>query len=171
MGKHTGNVCRLQSRSSTPQAGPAIMSRWTEDCLSCPHLCCQLQHITSLQDILLSLFLKKRKKKKRRGTKKPIPFFGSIIVTVKTATKIYQNLHECVVSCFSCVRHCVTLWTVALQAPLSMVLENGQEYLSGLPCSPSGDLLDPGIEPASPESPALQVGSSPLSSVKLLSRV
>ena len=148
------------------------MSRWTEDCLSCPHLCCQLQHITSLEDILLSLFLKKRKKKKkRRGTKKPIPFFGSISVTAKTATKIYQNLHVCVVSRFSCVRLCVTLWTVALQAPLSMVLENGQEYLSGLPCSLSGDLLDPGIEPASPEYPALQAGSSPLSSVQLLSRV
>ena len=30
-----------------------------------------------------------------------------------------------------------------------------QEYLSGLPCPPSGDLPDPGIEPASLMSPAL----------------
>jgi len=30
-----------------------------------------------------------------------------------------------------------------------------QEYWSGLPWPPSGDLPNPGIEPASPESPAL----------------
>ena len=31
-----------------------------------------------------------------------------------------------------------------------------QEYWSGLPCPPPGDLCDPGIEPKSPVSPALQ---------------
>ena len=40
-----------------------------------------------------------------------------------------------------------TLWTVASQAPLSMGFSR-QEYWSGLPCPPSGDLTDPGIEPA-----------------------
>ena len=30
-----------------------------------------------------------------------------------------------------------------------------QEYWSGLPCPPPGDLLNPGIEPASLKSPAL----------------
>ena len=35
-----------------------------------------------------------------------------------------------------------------------------QEYWSGLPCLPPGDLLDPGIEPVSPE---LQADSLPLS--------
>ena len=30
-----------------------------------------------------------------------------------------------------------------------------QEYWSGLPCLPPGDLPDPGIEPTSPMSPAL----------------
>ena len=34
-----------------------------------------------------------------------------------------------------------------------------QEYWSGLPCPPLGDLPDPGIEPTSPTSPALQVDS------------
>ena len=43
----------------------------------------------------------------------------------------------------------VTSWTVAFQAPLSMGLL-GQEYWSGLPFPPSGDLPDPGMEPASP---------------------
>ena len=41
-----------------------------------------------------------------------------------------------------------TLWTVAFQTPLSMGFFR-QEYWSGLPCPPPGDLLDPGIEPVS----------------------
>ena len=50
-----------------------------------------------------------------------------------------------------------TLWTVALQAPLSMGLSR-QEYWSGLPLPPPGDLLDPEIKPTSP---ALQADSLP----------
>ena len=60
---------------------------------------------------------------------------------------------------FSCVWLCVTSRTVARQAPLSMGFSR-QEYWSGLPCPPPGDLPNPGIEP---KSPALQVGSLPLS--------
>ena len=48
-----------------------------------------------------------------------------------------------------------TLWTVACQAPLSVGFSR-QEYWSVLPCSPPGDLPDPGIEPGSP---ALQADS------------
>ena len=55
-----------------------------------------------------------------------------------------------------------TPWTVARQAPLSMGFLR-QEYWSGLPCPPLGDHLNPGIEPASPGSPALQADSLPLS--------
>ena len=40
----------------------------------------------------------------------------------------------------------VTLWTIARQAPLSMGFSR-QEYWSGLPCRPPGDLPNPGIEP------------------------
>ena len=58
---------------------------------------------------------------------------------------------------FSCVRLFVTLWTVALQAPLSMGFSR-QDYWSGLPCPLSGDLPDPGIEPSSLMSPALGEG-------------
>ena len=50
-----------------------------------------------------------------------------------------------------------TLWTVALQAPLSMRFSR-QEYWSGLPFPPPGDLLTPGIEPVSLKPPALAVG-------------
>ena len=51
-------------------------------------------------------------------------------------------------------------WTVACQAPLSMEFSR-QEYWSGLPCPPSGDLPDPGIKLESPVSPALQADSLP----------
>ena len=40
-------------------------------------------------------------------------------------------------------------WTVAHQAPQSVEFSR-QEYWSGLPFPPPGDLLDPGIEPGSP---------------------
>ena len=54
------------------------------------------------------------------------------------------------------------LWTVVCHTPLSMGFSR-QEYWSGLPCPPPGDLPDPGIEPSFPPSPALQVDSLPLS--------
>ena len=47
-----------------------------------------------------------------------------------------------------------TPWTVAHQAPLSMEFSR-QEYWSGLPCLPPGDLPHPGIELTSLMSPAL----------------
>ena len=50
-----------------------------------------------------------------------------------------------------------TLWTVALQPPLSMGFSR-QEYWSGLPLPSPGDLPDPGIEP---RSLALQADSLP----------
>ena len=43
------------------------------------------------------------------------------------------------------------------QAPLSMGFSR-QEYWSGLPCPPPGDLPDPGIKPVSLRSPALAGG-------------
>ena len=49
----------------------------------------------------------------------------------------------------------MTPLTVACQAPLSMGFSR-QEYWSGLPFPPLGDLPNPGIEPGSP---ALQAGS------------
>ena len=58
---------------------------------------------------------------------------------------------------FSCVQLFVTPRTVAHQAPLPMGFSR-QEYWSGLPFSPSGNLSDPGFEPKSPTSPALAGG-------------
>ena len=51
---------------------------------------------------------------------------------------------------FTCsVLFFVTWWTLACKAPLSMGFSR-QEYWSGLPCPPPGDLTNPGTEPASP---------------------
>ena len=44
-----------------------------------------------------------------------------------------------VCACVQSLQSCVTLWTVACQAPLSMGFSR-QEYWSGLPCPPPGDL-------------------------------
>ena len=43
---------------------------------------------------------------------------------------------------FSHVQLCVTLWTVACQAPLSMGFSR-HEYWSGLPCPPPGEYFQP----------------------------
>ena len=51
-----------------------------------------------------------------------------------------------------------TPWSVACQAPLSMGFSR-QEYCSGLPFSPPGDLPDKGVEPVFPASLALQADS------------
>ena len=70
--------------------------------------------------------------------------------------------HLCsVLSLFSHVQFFVTPWTVALQAPLSMGFSR-QEYWSGLPFPPPGDLPDPGIKPESLCLLHWQAGSLPL---------
>jgi len=56
----------------------------------------------------------------------------------------------------------VNPWTVARQAPLSVGFSR-QEYRSGLPFPPLGDLPNPGVELASSASPALQADYLPLS--------
>ena len=58
-------------------------------------------------------------------------------------------------SLFSRIWLCATPWTVPHQTPLSMGFSR-QEYWSGLPCPPPGDLPNPEIKP---RSPALQVDS------------
>ena len=60
----------------------------------------------------------------------------------------------CMLNHFSYVRLCVTLCTVACQAPLSMGFYR-QEYWNGLLCPPPGDLPNPGMELVSLMFPAL----------------
>ena len=66
-------------------------------------------------------------------------------------------VHVCVLSCFSSVQLFATPWAVAHQAPLCMGISR-QEYWSGLPCPPPGNLNDPGLQPKSLMSPALAGG-------------
>ena len=66
----------------------------------------------------------------------------------------FMLMYACVLSHSSHVQLFVTPWTVAHQAPLSRGFSR-QEYWSGLPCTPPGDLPDSGMEPVSLTSPAL----------------
>ena len=84
-----------------------------------------------------------------------IPVHQVKYIKEKCETKPLCNvirLH-CVQS-LNCVRFFATPWTIAHQTSLSMGFSR-QEYWSGLPFPSSRDLLDPGIEPLSPASPAL----------------
>ena len=57
-------------------------------------------------------------------------------------------MRACMLSRFSRIQLFVTVWTIVLQAPLSMGFSR-QEYWSGLSCPPPRNLPDPGIEPTS----------------------
>ena len=65
-----------------------------------------------------------------------------------------KSMHACLLICFGRVQFFVTPLTVALGAPLSMGFTR-QEYWSGLPCPPAGNLPDPGIWPTSLMSSAM----------------
>ena len=60
---------------------------------------------------------------------------------------------------YSVTSDSVTPWTITLQAPLSTGIPK-QEHWSGLLFPPPGDLPNPGIKRASPESPAWAGGFS-----------
>ena len=80
----------------------------------------------------------------------------SVILINRSMQQIREtrNRPACVLSHFNRVRLFATLWSVARQASLSMGFST-QEYWSGLPRSPPGNLPNPGIEPSSLMSPAL----------------
>ena len=84
-----------------------------------------------------------------------VNFWNSFLHIAKITCNMDMDTNMCVcvcvcvccaiLSCFSRVRLFVTVWTVAHQAPLSMGFSR-QEYWSGLPRPPPGDLSIPGIE-------------------------
>ena len=71
-----------------------------------------------------------------------------------------KSMCSCMLSCFSHVQLFVILWTVDCQAPLSMGFSR-QEYWSGLPCPPPGNLPHPGTEPRSPTMQVVSLLSEP----------
>ena len=64
------------------------------------------------------------------------------------------HVYVCMPSHFSHIRLFGTLWIVARQTPVSIGFLK-QEYWSGLPSSPPGDLPNPEVDPTSLMSPAL----------------
>ena len=74
------------------------------------------------------------------------------------------SFSACVLSCFSCVRLFETLWTTALQDPVSWLLYSfsRQAYWRRQPFPSPGYLPDPGIEPASLMSLVLAGSSLPV---------
>ena len=82
-----------------------------------------------------------------------------LVITILLLPSSSIQLLMLLLSWFSCVWLCATLWPAACQAPLAVGFSR-QGYSSGLPCPPPRDLPDPGIETGSP---ALQADSLPLS--------
>ena len=76
----------------------------------------------------------------------------TVVITTHIATCV------CIFSCFSHVRLFAIPWAIALQSPLSMGFSRQVDW-SGLPFPSPGDFPDPGMEPMSPASPALQADS------------
>ena len=80
---------------------------------------------------------------------------GSESCQQQMGTEAYQSIKESMhVYILSHVQLSAIPWTMACQVPLSMGFSR-QEYWSGVPFPSPGDLPDPGIEPLSPESPAM----------------
>ena len=94
------------------------------------------------------------------GTRKKMELYYTTcsISKQKSQGKYQLRFQPSIHHVFSRVWVFVTPRTVACQAPLFMEFSR-QEYWSGLPFPPPGDLPDPGIEPMSPVSPALQADS------------
>ena len=126
---------------------------------------------TSCQKMLVCLGpserkrLKERNEMTKRGKKREKKQRRKLIKSWAETSANYNYLicicrQMCAVCwSFSHVWLFATLWIVAHQAPQSMGFSR-QEYLSGLPWEGRG-LPDPETKPASPMSPALQVGSLP----------
>ena len=87
--------------------------------------------------------------------------------SLASGSKETTNMNSSCKFCM-CVQSCLTLWDPmdrSTQGSSVHGILQAQEYWSGLPFPPPGDLPDSGIEPTSPVSPALQADSLPLSHV------
>ena len=78
-----------------------------------------------------------------------ITYHGTLMLssTLPLSCKYILRRCVCMPSHFCHVQLFATLWTIACQTPLSVRFSR-QDYWSGLPCPPPGDLSDAGIEPS-----------------------
>ena len=91
----------------------------------------------------------------------PVAFSPNQIISQRTFTTTALRMHVCAQAFQSCPTLCDP--TDGSLPGSSVQGFSRQEYWTGLPSPPSGDLPDPGIQPGSSESPALQADSLPLS--------
>ena len=91
----------------------------------------------------------------------PVNRLGSIPIC---GINYFQNVNSPVCVCTQSLQLCLTLCDpMACSQPDSLSMEfSRQEYWSRLPCPSPRDLPDPGIKPASPAVPTLQIDSLPL---------
>ena len=113
----------------------------THNHVTCPHACKQADPHRQTRAVCNLL----------QGRACSDPMNGSVSLTLTFVFHCfhYYNHTSAVLICSGQVTH---------QAPLSMRFFR-QEYWGGLPFPPPGDLCAPGMEPASPESPAQQADS------------
>ena len=123
---------------------------------------------------------KKKGKQKRKGI---VIIVGNIWQTLQLARRLddsYFPVSKLILPSKKYVRELAQLlshvwlfamlWTVAHQSPLSMEFFR-QEYWSGLPFPPPGNLPDPEIDPISSASPALQTDPLLLSHKESLTEI
>ena len=78
-----------------------------------------------------------------------------MFIFLSSTLKVIRE-RACACSVASVLSNSANPWTLACQAPMSVEFSR-QEYWTGLPFPPPGDLPDPGTKPTSPVPPALQV--------------
>ena len=84
-----------------------------------------------------------------RTKRKSVNLLCAALIHIPYASLSVPGCCSCLLVAKSCPTFLWPPWTVAHQAPLSMGFPR-QEYWSGWPCLPPGDLPDPGIQPVSP---------------------
>ena len=148
-------VISISRRSSWPrdQTHRSCIGRWIIYSLSYQGNLSILYRWQNRNFKKFSNFLKDAQKGNTGSSPRSFSFF----ISFQPYAIILCCVHACVLSHFSYVRLFTKLWTLPRQAPLSMGFSR-QEYWSGLPCPPPGDLPAPGTEPISLMSPALAGG-------------
>ena len=96
-------------------------------------------------------------KGERGGTQTLRSLYAGLVTPKSPEASACSSVCVCACCHISCVQLFGTPWTVARQGPLSTGFSR-QEYWSGLPCPPPGDLPNPGIESTCLKSPALAGG-------------
>ena len=143
---------------------PDLMNQWVNEWVLvtqlCLTLCCPMNcnppgssthgilQARILEWVAISFFRESSRSRDQTQVSRIADRFFTVWATREALNKwstCLISMCACMLSRFSGVWLFVTLWRVAHQAPLSMGFSR-QEYWSGLPRPPPGDLPDPGIK-------------------------